>query len=486
MPPQEAPAKLLTLLKAGLDPAALEAVDSAALEAVRDVVCLVDAGFRIRFVNPAAERLTKMPAAWLLGSDVWKLFPNAIGTEFERQSLRAMRDRVAVSFEFVGTAGSWLEVRLIPSGDGLLFCITDVTEVRRLLADRDTLFKLSRDLFAEFHEGAILRVNPAWEKVLGWTPAELLGRPIMRFTHPDDLARTLEETARIRAGRSTGQPFENRILCKDGTHRWISWSSVHDGARGFGIGRDVTERKQIETRLMVSDRMASVGSLAAGVAHEINNPLAFVLANLDFAARQLDELAASGVPEPKLTELRSVVSDAREGADRVRSIVRDLKSFSRSDDPKPGPVDLHRVLDSCCSMAWNEIRHRARLEKAYHRGLPHALGTESRLSQVFLNLLVNAAQAIAEGAASANTIRVATRVLEDGRLGVSISDTGPGMPPEVQGHIFEPFFTTKPVGVGTGLGLSICHGIVQELGGEIRLESAPGKGTTFLVVLPAA
>ena len=482
MPAPEAPAKL-TLLKAGADAAFPQALDPAALGAVRDVLCLVDADFKIRFVNPAAERLTKRPAAWLLGGDVWTLFPNAVGTVFQAQSQRAMRERTAVSFDFLGTAGSWLEVRLLPSGDGLLFCITDVTEVRRLLADRDTLFELSRDLFAEFQDGAVVRVNPAWEKVLGWTAADLLGKPITRFTHPDDLPRTLEETLRIRGGTSSGQPFENRIRGKDGTYRWISWSSVHDGSRGFGIGRDVTERKQIETRLMVSDRMASVGTLAAGVAHEINNPLAFVLANLDFAARQLDELAAGGVAESKLTELRSVVSDAREGADRVRAIVRDLKSFSRSDEPKPGPVDLHRVLDSCCSMAWNEIRHRARLEKAYHRGGRQALGTEPRLSQVFLNLLVNAAQAIPEGAASSHVIRVATSSLEDGRLAVSISDTGPGMPAEVMSHIFEPFFTTKPVGVGTGLGLSICHGIVQELGGEIRVESALGKGTTFHVVL---
>ena len=454
------------------------------LESVADAICFLDASFCIRYVNPAAEKLAGKPAAELVGRELWRLFPHASGSIFQTQAERAIRERTIASFEMESARGQSLHLRLIPNGEGLVLCITDLTQERRLAADRDSLFSLSRDLIAEFSGGVIVRVNPSWQRVLGWTAQEVEGTTFGFYVHPDDELRTSAERDRLHQG-GVMEPLENRLRCKDGSYRYISWSAAYDGVRGFAIGRDVTERKNIETRLMVSDRMASVGSLAAGVAHEINNPLAFVLANLDFAAKQLDELAASGVPESRLAELRSVVGDAREGADRVRSIVRDLKTFSRSDEPKVGPVDLHRVLDSCCSMAWNEIRHRARLEKSYQRGIHHALGTESRLSQIFLNLLVNAAQAIPEGEASANVIRVTTGALDDGRLWVSVSDTGPGMAPEVLCRIFEPFFTTKPVGVGTGLGLSICHGIVQGLGGEIRVESEPGKGTSFHVVLPA-
>jgi len=479
VPAPDAPAKILSLTtrQTGVAPSVLESV--------ADAICFLDAAFCVRYVNPAAEKLAEKPAAELLGRELWRLFPNASSSVFRAQAERAIRDRTVASFEMVSARGRNLMLRLIPNGEGLVLCIADLTQERRLAAQRDSLFSLSRDLIAEFSGGVILRANPSWQRVLGWTQQEVEGTSFGFFTHPDDELRTSAERDRLQKG-DVVEHFENRLRCKDGSYRFISWSATYDGVRGYAIGRDATERKNIETRLMVSDRMASVGTLAAGVAHEINNPLAFVLANLDFAAKQLDELAAFGVPESRLAELRSVVGDAREGADRVRSIVRDLKTFSRSDEPKPGPVDLHRVLDSCCSMAWNEIRHRARLEKSYQRGVHHALGTESRLSQIFLNLLVNAAQAIPEGAASANVIRVATGALDDGRLWVSVSDTGPGMAPEVRGRIFEPFFTTKEAGVGTGLGLSICQGIVQGLGGEIRVESELGKGTSFHVVLPAA
>ncbi|WP_434391792.1 hybrid sensor histidine kinase/response regulator [Melittangium boletus] len=236
--------------------------------------------------------------------------------------------------------------------------------------------------------------------------------------------------------------------------------------------------------------MASMGTLAAGIAHEINNPLAFVISNLGFLSDELRRMPSIMPPgglaaRPEANEWRGVLTEAREGAERVRQIVRQLKAFSRPDEERVDAVDLHAVLDSAVMLAANEIKHRAKLWREYGP-VPRVMGNEGRLCQVFLNLVVNAAQAIPEGAADKNEIRLLTRRGRDGRVVVEVQDTGSGIPADVLGRIFDPFFTTKPVGVGTGLGLAICHGIITSLGGDISVESEPGRGTLMRVVLPAS
>jgi len=279
---------------------------------------------------------------------------------------------------------------------------------------------------------------------------------------------------------------------------------VEDLTEKLRLARDLSERKLIQARLLQSDRMASVGTLAAGVAHEINNPLAYVKANLDvLGSRRIPQLAVllraaeeeriemigDGAEEnvyelsERLSQIAAMVDLAREGSERVRTIVRDLKTFSRADEETMTPIDVARVLDASVNMAWNEIRHRARLVKDYGE-VPPVEANESRLGQVFLNLLVNAAQAIPEGRASENEIRVRTYLDAEERVVVAVSDTGSGIPADALGRIFDPFFTTKPVGVGTGLGLWICQGIVTALGGEIAVDSEPGRGTTITCTLP--
>ncbi|HEY4241324.1 MAG TPA: response regulator [Kofleriaceae bacterium] len=246
---------------------------------------------------------------------------------------------------------------------------------------------------------------------------------------------------------------------------------------GVAVFRDVTAEKSANTQLMISDRMASLGALAAGVGHEINNPLAAVIANLDLALADVEQL------EENSGELTDELRDAREAADRVRQIVKDLKLFSRAEEETTGPVSLERVLESSLRMAWTEIRHRARLVRAYEP-VPPVIANEARLGQVFLNLIVNAAQAIPPGAASSNQIGVSTKLVK-GRIHVEISDTGPGISPEVMARLFTPFFTTKPAGVGTGLGLAICQRLTTAIGGTILVDSVLGRGTTFTVILPA-
>ncbi|WP_437870042.1 ATP-binding protein [Sorangium sp. So ce363] len=268
--------------------------------------------------------------------------------------------------------------------------------------------------------------------------------------------------------------------------------------------RDAASRQalaQTQARLVGAGRMASVGTLAAGVAHEINNPLAFVITNVDAAIRRIGSLdrrnsAARGgpwarshgdgrAPSSELSDVLSLLEDAREGAERVRLIVRDLHSFSRAEEDRRGPVDPRRVLDSCVHMAMNEIRHRARVVRSFQE-VPPVQANEPRLAQAFLNLIVNAAQAIPEGLAEQNEIELSTRCDAEGSVVVEVRDTGAGIVPESLERIFEPFYTSKEAGEGLGLGLAICHSIVTALGGRIEVDSRPGKGSTFRLVLPAA
>jgi PAS domain S-box-containing protein len=324
-------------------------------------------------------------------------------------------------------------------------------------------------------------------RILGRAPGEASHAALLASMHPEERTPFEQELNQVLLGRPSLHG-EYRLLQASGEVRWIHiWGQVvRDGSgrpvRLSGTAQDITERKSLELRLAVADRMAALGTLAGGVAHEINNPLTFITNNLLYLEEHLGGQGAEKLPHHE--ELRKALSDAREGANRVRTIVKDLRTFSRVEDARRVPVDVHQGLDFAINMAAPELRPRARLVRDYGP-VPPVLGDETRLGQVFLNLLVNAAQAIPEGNPEANAVTVRTRVGASGQVEVEIRDTGSGMKPEVLARIFEPFFTTKPVGVGTGLGLSICHGIVVALGGRISAWSEVGKGTAFTVSLPA-
>jgi signal transduction histidine kinase len=257
------------------------------------------------------------------------------------------------------------------------------------------------------------------------------------------------------------------------------------------VARDLTEKRRLEQQSIQNDRLASVGALAAGIAHEINNPIAYVLSNLSYLERWRDELertlaATPGFPvqvADMLVEAKEVVSESLDGCRRIRDIVRDMRFFSHAPDESVAPVDINASLDFVLRMAQTELKRTARLEKDYDLALPSVLSSESRLSQVFLNLVINALQAMPSGGPRQHTLRVRT-VREGEWVRVDVSDTGHGIPPEVLPRIFDPFFTTKPAGSGTGLGLSISHSLIQKLGGQMSVSSEPGVGTTFTLLLP--
>jgi PAS domain S-box-containing protein len=250
------------------------------------------------------------------------------------------------------------------------------------------------------------------------------------------------------------------------------------------IVRDVTERRRMASQLAMTDRLASLGTLAAGMAHEINNPLTYVLSNIDVIRQATGE--AHSLAGGDLLLVHEAAREAFSGAERVRHIVRDLRTFTRAPTDAPSArMDVQEVLAGAVNIVSNQIRHRARLVRHFGPVAP-VRGSEARLGQVFLNLLVNAAHAIPVGAAEGNEIGVATLTDANGNVVIEVSDTGPGIPPEVRERIFDPFFSTKPNSVGTGLGLTICHDIVHRMGGHIELSTDLGKGTTFRVVLPPA
>ncbi len=250
------------------------------------------------------------------------------------------------------------------------------------------------------------------------------------------------------------------------------------------VVRNMTQENRNRERLAFSERLASLGTMAAGVAHELNSPLTFVMLGLEWLERQLTllEQPSSG-PAPKPAALAERVREVLESAHRIQRIVRDLKGFTRPEEAHASLIDIPSAIDGALSLAAAELRYRARVEKSYEPS-PPVFGNQARLGQVFLNLLVNAAHALPEDRSAENVIRVRSFRAEDGRVAVEISDTGAGISRDHLPHLFEPFFTTKPVGQGTGLGLWICHEIVTELGGEIQVESETGVGSTFRVLLP--
>ncbi len=334
-------------------------------------------------------------------------------------------------------------------------------------------------------EGRILECNRAAQTLLGYSEAELKRLTIRDINHPDDGPRCMQQFQALVAGQYETHQDERRYVRKDGTivHAVLRATAIRDeqGAFQFSLGllEDLTDRKKLEAQLVASERLASIGTLAAGVAHEINNPLAFVLANLTYAIEELERQI------PQAGEVAQALREAKDGASRVRDIVRDLKVFSRRDGEESGGADLCRVIESAVHLAQNEIRHRARLEVEVGK-LPPVKGSEKRLGQVVLNLLVNAAQAIPDGHADENEIHVSAALEGDDHVVLQVRDSGVGIAPDLMSKIFDPFFTTKPVGVGTGLGLSICHGIVSSVGGTISVDSHRGEGSVFRVRLPVA
>jgi PAS domain S-box-containing protein len=390
--------------------------------------------------------------------------------------------------------------------------MTDVTERRLALERVVESEEKSRQLVAQAADamyffdldGRILEVNQRASTDLGYDHGEFqrmymsdldaeLSRE--RLTElvaniPQDGGLTLERVHTRKDGRAV--PVEMRL----------GFFRHRDEQHLLASARDISVRKEMEAQLLLADRMASVGTLAAGVAHEVNNPLTSLLLNLEFIERQLMQSPSGTMPpvnelgepahEPSFDSriyegmrdrVLRAVSRAREGAERVGVIVRDLKTFSRGEAEVRDAVDLRRVVESTLNLAHPELKRRASVQTEMPKDLPAVRANEARLGQVFLNLLLNALQSFASDAPRENRIVIRVQCGESFVL-ADVIDNGVGIAETVLPRIFDPFFTTKPVGVGTGLGLYICRNIVQSFGGTLSCESELGLGSTFRIRLP--
>ena len=314
---------------------------------------------------------------------------------------------------------------------------------------------------------------------------ELLNRDWTDFIHPDELPDAVQNVERaLAAPEWTAFPaVRRRVVGRSEVPVELSTLRIEldNGPALALVVRDLREREQLEGHLLEAERMAAVGTLAAGVAHEVNNPLAYVIANLAFLGEHIPRLEPDTLAALR-PELEEVLSEAQQGVDRVRQIVRDLKTFTRGEDQEQR-VELKTIVASTIKMAQPGIRHRARITTRYAPA-PEVKANVSRLAQVILNLLVNASQAARDGDPLAIGVSVDTTA--DGYARLRVADNGRGIAADVLPHVFEPFYTTKPVGVGTGLGLSVCRNIIDKYGGRISIDSTRGQGTIVSVLLPPA
>ncbi len=474
----------------------------AAFEHSAHAIVGVDDQGRILAANEAAATFFRTPREKLVGM----LATDFRFAEHDDQSERLWRilqsgGTFREDVHIVNPAGQERQVRVAGKGniepDLHLAILGDVTR-RKEHELSSRRYELLREhaseilLFIDCKDGRVIEANHAATATYGYSEQELLGMTVRELRHD-----TTGFEAQFRRAKVESVVFESVHRRKDGTHFPVEVSSrptnIGDDLVLLSIVRDITERRALQAKLLEADRLSTFGMMAAGIAHEINNPLAYVLANHEVIARELPRLsaeahaAASGGGRAEdvaegLAQCAAMLTVAMEGLERVRCIVRDLRTFSRIDPQEGGLVDLHNVIDSALNIAQSELRHRARLERHYGDVAP-VRGSTSRLGQVFLNLVVNGAQAIPLDRRAGGLVRVTTATASDGWACIEISDDGVGMTREVLRRLFEPFHTTKQ-GEGTGLGLHITRTIVESHGGTIEVESTEGVGTTVRVKLP--
>jgi two-component system, cell cycle sensor histidine kinase and response regulator CckA len=455
------------------------------------------------FVSADLARMLGYEPHEAITRDPWSMIaPEELPRLQAMAAKRAAGEQVPGTFETVllHRSGARVAIELAQSRtmlDGHPVTITFVNDISSRAATSQALReseKRFRDLVDGAPDGvAILRgpnvmfLNARAAKLLGLeNAAQGTGRRITEFLHPDDRERAATRIRKLLSEGGLDERAEYRSIDGRGEEHTVEISSIpieyQGGPAVLAFARDVTERKRMEIKLLEADRLTALGVLSAGVAHEINNPLAYVLLNLEYLKRELPKAAAD---PSRIESLMVRVQDACHGADRVASIVRDLRTFARGEETARQPVSLETAIEAAVNIAYPEIRTRARLERRYQT-VPAVDGNAGRLEQVFLNLLLNAAQAFPEDSEELdNLIRVSLRS-EGDHVVAEVTDNGPGIAPELLGRIFDPFFTTKPVGVGTGLGLPICRGIVQTHGGEITVDSKPGAGAVFTLSFPAS
>lgn len=474
------------------------------VDLVPDLLALAGTDGRFRWLSPQWERTLGWSLEELMSTPFLEFVHPADREKTLEQLARLGEGLPAIQFEnrYACPDGSyrWLEWSATPTTDGILYSsardITDRKEAEQELVQRTNLLEMSENVGGVGHWRVDLRSGeePFWSPQVyaihgrdpdRWSPT--LATAIEAY-HPDDRHMV---SAAVQKCADEQEPFnfEARILRPDGSIRYTASQGVaevdSDGEiiAIFGVTRDLTEERELREALLHSERMVSLGTLAAGIAHEINNPLGYLTGNVELAVESIAQ-CRSVLPDAEADELEEILDHALAGARRIRKIVEGMGSFSRLGAQERTPTDLRRVVRAALEITGSEIRSRAELVTDLQR-VPPVEADENQMLQVLINLILNACQVLPPGSPLSHRIEVALRHRDD-RVAIEVSDTGPGVPSDIRGRIFDPFFTTKEVGSGTGLGLSISQSILIAHGGTLEAGDRPGGGALFTASLPVA
>ncbi|SDV46765.1 hybrid sensor histidine kinase/response regulator [Chitinasiproducens palmae] len=365
-------------------------------------------------------------------------------------------------------------------------------EVETRTRDRNQLWELSTDIMLRCRlDGRILAVNPAWADTLGWTESQLIGANILDLIHPDDIKATRDAMTYCKRGEALSR-FENRYRTRGGGYRWIDWSARAADEVLNAVGRDISEDKEriaalerAEAQLRQSQKMEAVGQLTGGLAHDFNNLLTSITGSLDLLQARLDQ--------GRQDEASRYIGTAQSAASRAAALTHRLLAFSRRQTLDPKPTDVNRLVAGMEDIVRRTVGPAIELTVSADPGLWPTLVDPNQLENALLNLCINARDAMPGGGRL--TVETANRWLDAKAAGtfdvapgqyiaLSVSDTGAGMTADVAAKAFDPFFTTKPLGMGTGLGLSMIYGFARQTGGQVRIYSEPGQGTTVSLYLP--
>jgi PAS domain S-box-containing protein len=433
------------------------------------------------YIKDRVEKMTQDENFYNVRSEQALVRKNGERILVESESIKVIHDGkpAVISVVYDITSRKKTEEALRQSEENFLTIIQNLPKGVMIIDDKNILF-----------------ANRTLVKMLGFAAAEeFLGHPMLELIHPDYHDVAFEKSVNDAATGASAPPLKIKLIGEKGKTVYVESSNI--AIRFFGKNatlvfmRDITYQNKMEQQAVLNDKLATVGTLAAGVAHEINNPLSYVLGNLVFLKEQFadlkNHLRETGAKDDfcvnLLSEMSDELSDIAEGGEKIREIVKGLKAFVHGSEEEVEKLNLNHVIESAINMTFHVIKQKARIEKELAVDLPILTANSGKLQQVFINLLINASQSIAGNHPADNKISVRTG-RNDGHLFVEITDTGKGIPENVLPRIFDPFFTTKAVGEGTGLGLSVCNEILKSYPGTIQVHSKVGKGTTFIVNLP--
>ena len=481
-------------------------------DALPVLISFIGADHVYRFANKAYDDWFSIPAVEIVGRDVRDLLgPEAYAARRPYMDRALAGERVTFELDWPRGNGEprVAEIRYLPrrandgTVDGFHVFVHDVTSRKRTEADlarqvaartaeRDQVWQASSDMLCVANlDGYFVSLNPAWPETLGWSEAEMRARPFLDFVHPDDVASTLAAAT----GLARGVPqitFENRYRHKDGSDVWLSWNAVPREGLIYASVRNVTEAKRqaevlarTEEALRQSQKMEAVGQLTGGLAHDFNNLLAGISGSL--------ELMQTRMTQGRLTEIDRYMTVAQGAAKRAAALTHRLLAFSRRQTLDPKPTDVNRLVTGMEELVRRTVGPAIHLEVVGLAGIWPALIDPGQLENALLNLCINARDAMPDGGRI--TIETANKWMDDAGarqhdmppgqyLSLCVTDTGTGMSADLLAKVFEPFFTTKPLGEGTGLGLSMVYGFARQSGGQVRIYSEVGEGTTVCLYLP--